>query len=100
MLEQQNSNSLGTDKLVEQSKNIEFSHEINQKSTHHSTMVRSKAELEQVWNENDSIFERLIIMIPYKSPSMVKSIEETFEKLNLKGLNLPNARYLSTKEFS
>jgi hypothetical protein len=39
-------------------------------------------------------------MIPYKSPSMVKSIEETFEKLNLKGLNLPNARYLSTKEFS
>jgi hypothetical protein len=63
-------------------------------------MVRSKAELEQVWNENDAIFERLIIMIPYKSPSMVKSIEETFEKLNLKGLNLPNARYLSTKEFS
>lgn len=100
MLEQQNSNSLGTDKLVEQSKNIEFSHEINQKSTYHSTMVRSKAELEQVWNENDAIFERLIIMIPYKSPSMVKSIEETFEKLNLKGLNLPNARYLSTKEFS
>lgn len=31
---------------------------------------------------------------------MVKSIEETFEKLNLKGLNLPNARYLSTKEFT
>jgi hypothetical protein len=63
-------------------------------------MVRSKAELESVWNENDAIFERMIIMIPYKSPSMVKSIEETFEKLNLKGLNLPNARYLSTKEFT
>jgi hypothetical protein len=63
-------------------------------------MVRSKAELENVWNENDAIFERMIIMIPYKSPSMVKSIEETFEKLNLKGLNLPNARYLSTKEFT
>ncbi len=63
-------------------------------------MVRSKAELENIWNENDAIFERMIIMIPYKSPSMVKSIEETFEKLNLKGLNLPNARYLSTKEFT
>jgi hypothetical protein len=63
-------------------------------------MNRSKAELENVWNENDAIFERIIIMIPYKSPSMVKSIEETFEKLNLKGLNLPNARYLSTKEFT
>ena len=63
-------------------------------------MNRSKAELENVWNENDAIFERIIIIIPYKSPSMVKSIEETFEKLNLKGLNLPNARYLSTKEFT
>jgi hypothetical protein len=63
-------------------------------------MNRSKAELEPVWNENDAIFERIIIIIPYKSPSMVKSIEETFEKLNLKGLNLPNARYLSTKEFT
>jgi hypothetical protein len=62
--------------------------------------MRSKAELDNVWNENNAIFERMIIIIPYKSPSMVKSIEDTFEKLNLKGLNLPNARYLSTKEFS
>jgi hypothetical protein len=31
---------------------------------------------------------------------MVKQIEETYEKVNLLGLNLPNARYLSTKEFS
>jgi hypothetical protein len=30
-------------------------------------MIRSKAELE-VWNENDAIFERMIIIIPYKSP--------------------------------
>jgi hypothetical protein len=51
------------------------------------------------WNENDAIFERMIIMIPYKSPEMVKRIEESFEKVNLKGLNLPNVRYLSTKEF-
>jgi len=42
----------------------------------------------------------LIIKIPYKSPDLVKRIEETFERVNLKGLNLPNARYLSTKEFT
>ena len=30
----------------------------------------------------------------------MKRIEETFEKVNLKGLDLPNARYLSTKEFT
>lgn len=52
------------------------------------------------WNENDAIFERMVIKIPYKSPDLVKRIEETFERVNLKGLNLPNARYLSTKEFS
>ena len=31
---------------------------------------------------------------------MVKQIEDTFEKVNLKGLNLENARYMSTKEFN
>jgi len=30
--------------------------------------MRSKAELENVWNENNAIFERMIIIIPYKSP--------------------------------
>ena len=49
---------------------------------------------------NEAIFERMVIIIPYKSPDMVKRIEDSFEKVNLKGLNLPNARYLSTKEFS
>lgn len=52
------------------------------------------------WNENDAIFERMVIIIPYKSPDMVKRIEESFEKVNLKGLDLPNVRYLSTKEFN
>lgn len=52
------------------------------------------------WNENDAIFERMVIIIPYKAADMVKQIEETYEKVNLKGLDLPNARYLSTKEFS
>ena len=52
------------------------------------------------WNENDAIFERMVIMIPYKSPDMVKRIENSFENVNLKGLDLPNVRYLSTKEFN
>jgi hypothetical protein len=39
-------------------------------------------------------------MIPYKSPEMVQKIEESFINVNLKGLDLPNARYISTKEFS
>ena len=42
----------------------------------------------------------MILIIPYKSPDMVQLIEETFEKVNLKGLNLENARYMSTKEFT
>lgn len=42
----------------------------------------------------------MVIMIPYKSPDMVKRIESSFEKCNLKGLDLPNVRYLSTKEFN
>ena len=52
------------------------------------------------WNQDEAIFERLIIIIPYKSPDMVKQIEESYEKVNLKGLNLENARYLNTKEFN
>ena len=49
---------------------------------------------------NEAIFERMILIIPYKAPDMVKQIEETFEMVNLKGLNLENARYMSTKEFT
>lgn len=52
------------------------------------------------WNPEDAIFERLIIIIPYKSPDLVKRIEASFEKVNLLGLNLENARYLNTKDFS
>jgi len=28
--------------------------------------------LGEVWNENDAIFERMVIIIPYKSPDLVK----------------------------
>lgn len=37
---------------------------------------------EAVWNENDAIFERMIIIIPYKAADMVKKIESTYEKVN------------------
>ena len=46
----------------------------------------SKADMsltDIAWNENDAIFERMIIKIPYKSPDLVKRIEETFERVNL-----------------
>jgi len=49
---------------------------------------------------NGPIFERLIIIVPYKSPETVKHIEATFEKINLAGLKLENSRYLNTKELS
>ena len=42
----------------------------------------------------------MIIIIPYKASDYVKKIESSFERINLKGLGLQNARYLSTKELS
>ena len=42
----------------------------------------------------------MIIIVPYKSPDTVKHIEASFERINLQGLNLENARYLNTKELS
>ena len=49
---------------------------------------------------NGPIFERIVIIVPYKSPETVKHIEATFERINLAGLNLENSRYLNTKELS
>jgi hypothetical protein len=63
-------------------------------------MLSHRGAKDTEWNENDAIFERMILKIPYKSPEVMKQIESTFENINLKGLGLPNARYLSTKEFT
>lgn len=63
----------------------------------------SQASLKTVgddFNENDAIFERMIIIIPYKSPDTVKQIEASYEKVNLRGLGVDNVRYLNTKEFT
>ena len=42
----------------------------------------------------------MVIVIPYRAPDQVKAIEASFEAINIKALNLPNVRYLSTKELS
>ena len=49
---------------------------------------------------NGAIFERMVIVLPYRAPESVKLIEETFESINIEGLGLENARYLNTKELS
>jgi hypothetical protein len=64
-------------------------------------MPQARAAMGQsVRNLDDGIFERLIIIVPYKAPDMVKQIEDAFERVNCQGLNLDNARYMSTKEFT
>lgn len=52
------------------------------------------------FNENDAIFERMIIIIPYKAPETVVQIERSFERINMNRLGFDNVRYLNTKEFS
>jgi hypothetical protein len=49
---------------------------------------------------NGAIYERMVIILPYKAPSEVKQIQSSFERINLQGLKLDNARYLNTKELS
>ena len=47
-----------------------------------------------------AVFERMIIIMPYSSPVVVKGIEAMFEQINLLNLNLESANYLSTKELT
>ena len=49
---------------------------------------------------SQAIFERMIIILPYKAPEMVKQIQIAFENINLQGLNLDNSRYLNIKELT
>lgn len=51
-------------------------------------------------HHSEAVFERMVIIIPYRSGDYVKKIESSFERINLKGLGLANARYLSTKELT
>jgi hypothetical protein len=48
-------------------------------------------------NPNDAIYERMIIVMPYKSPENVQRIQSTFERINCEGLGLESVLYLNTK---
>lgn len=52
------------------------------------------------FNEADAIFERMIIIIPYRAPETVMQIEQSFERINMQKLGFDNVRYLNTKEFT
>ena len=47
-----------------------------------------------------AVFERMVIVLPYRAPDAVKTIEQQFESLNITGLNCENVQYLNTKELS
>jgi hypothetical protein len=49
---------------------------------------------------NGAIYERMVIILPYKSPVEVKQIQASFERINCQGLKLDNSRYLNTKELT
>lgn len=57
-------------------------------------------EPEPLGDINGPIYERIVIIVPYKCPETIKHIEAMFERINLTGLNLENARYLNTKELN
>lgn len=60
----------------------------------------SQRALASDFDEGSAIFERMVIIIPYKAPETVAQIERSFERINMEKLNFDNVRYLNTKEFS
>jgi len=52
------------------------------------------------FHEGAAVFERMVIIVPYKAPETVAQIERSFERINMLGLGFDNVRYLNTKEFS
>ena len=63
-------------------------------------MVSLQSGVLQEDNEESAIFERMIIKVPYKSPDIVKCVQNTFERINMEGLNIENLSYLNTKVFT
>lgn len=112
--------SIGQESVEESkdAKTISGKETAEQKSEHQKSIAKSLATAESSIHEveadsiatidkpepivdiNGAIFERMILIIPYKSPEIVKHIEAVFERINLVGLNLENSRYLNTKELS
>lgn len=68
-------------------------------SVNSDTQLLAKVPKEKM-DVNDAIFERMIIIIPYKAPDTVKRIKSSFERINMELLKLENATYLNTKELS
>ena len=54
----------------------------------------------EILNPANAIYDRMIIIVPYKAPEAVKKIQSNFERINMQCLNLENSRYLSTKVLS
>jgi hypothetical protein len=51
-------------------------------------------------NPKEAIFERMIIVLPYKSTEHVQRIHTELDRINCEGLGLDNPLYLSTKELT
>lgn len=63
-------------------------------------MMGSNFASNPIFDVNGQIYERMVIVLPYKAADSVKTIENVFERINLECLNLESARYLNTKELS
>lgn len=65
-----------------------------------SSMMASNFVSVPIFDLNGPIYERMVIVLPYKAADAVKTIEAAFERINLECLDLESARYLNTKELS
>jgi len=63
-------------------------------------MSRDASHLTTLTDLNGAIYERMVIILPYRAPDAVKVIEAAFERINLECLNLKNSSYLNSKELS
>jgi hypothetical protein len=64
------------------------------------SFVSGAATSHRPFNENNAIFERMILIIPYRAPETVMQIEQAYERINMQKLGFDNVRYLNTKEFT
>jgi len=83
--------------------NVQTMKDMNKSQTSFATRQSAVTHATQPINDSDpnaAIYERMIIIVPYKAVQEVKQIQSSFERINLEGLKLDNARYLNTKELS
>lgn len=83
--------------------NVQTMKDMTKSQTSFATRQSAVTHATQPINDSDpnaAIYERMIIIVPYKAVQEVKQIQSSFERINLEGLKLDNARYLNTKELS